>query len=258
PRRAFVASDARRRGHLCTVGNPHGIHLKIGESCSDKRSHFCFPGQYCEQESTLCYNYYRSYMASMGRYPQPDRIGLQGGPNRYPYADGNTLANVDPDGLIAWGVILAAADLGWQLYQHDGNLRCVDWAGVGLSMVGGGLLNALGKGAFRFKTVGSHTWDATRSWMNRRGIQMPRPGEQRHHWLFERNQGIGKNVPDVMKNQPFNTNPISAGFNNWLARHPELAWLGGPSWAPELLLGGMVTVGSATTSGAQDECSCRR
>ncbi|MBC5768452.1 virulence-associated E family protein, partial [Ramlibacter albus] len=40
PRRAFVASDARRRGHLCTVGNPHGIHLKIGESCSDKRSHF--------------------------------------------------------------------------------------------------------------------------------------------------------------------------------------------------------------------------
>ncbi|WP_222622599.1 hypothetical protein, partial [Ramlibacter albus] len=41
PRRAFVASDARRRGHLCTVGNPHGIHLKIGESCSDKRSHFC-------------------------------------------------------------------------------------------------------------------------------------------------------------------------------------------------------------------------
>jgi hypothetical protein len=41
PRRAFVASDARRRGQLCTVCNPPGIHLRIGESCSDKRSHFC-------------------------------------------------------------------------------------------------------------------------------------------------------------------------------------------------------------------------
>lgn len=82
-------------------------------------------------------------------------------------------------------------------------------------MVGGGLLNALGKGAFRFKTAGSHTWNATRSWMNRRGIQMTRPGQQRHHWLFERNKGIGRYVPDAIKNQPWNTNPISSGFNNW-------------------------------------------
>ena len=24
------------------LGNPLGVHLKLGESCSDKRSHFCF------------------------------------------------------------------------------------------------------------------------------------------------------------------------------------------------------------------------
>ncbi len=36
----FVASADRRRGQLCTVGNPHGIHLKVGECCSDKRGHF--------------------------------------------------------------------------------------------------------------------------------------------------------------------------------------------------------------------------
>ena len=39
-RRAFVASDVRRRGQLCTAANPPGIHLRIGQGCSDKRSHF--------------------------------------------------------------------------------------------------------------------------------------------------------------------------------------------------------------------------
>ncbi|MFC4158952.1 hypothetical protein [Chitinimonas lacunae] len=45
-------------------------------------------------------------------------------------------------------------------------------------------------------------------------------GVQRHHWLFERNQGIGKRVPDVVKNQPWNINPIRSDFNNWLGRKP--------------------------------------
>ena len=88
--------------------------------------------------------------------------------------------------------------------------------------------------------------------MNRRNIQPPSAGQQRHHWLFERNQGIGKNVPDAVKNQPYNTNPISAEFNNWLSRRPELAWLGGPSWAGEMAVGGTLTTGGG------DDCTCQR
>ena len=36
----FVASADRRRGQLCIVCNLPAVHLKIVESCSNKRSHF--------------------------------------------------------------------------------------------------------------------------------------------------------------------------------------------------------------------------
>ena len=88
-----------------------------------------------------------------------------------------------------------------------------NFADVGLSMLGGGLLNGLAKGAFKFKTVGSHTWSATRKWMTKNNIMVNKPNIQRHHWLFEQNQGIGKYVPDFIKNQPWNINPISTSFN---------------------------------------------
>jgi RHS repeat-associated protein len=46
-----------------------------------------YPGQYFDQESNLHYNYHRSYSAAVGRYTQSDPIGLDGGWNRFGYAD---------------------------------------------------------------------------------------------------------------------------------------------------------------------------
>jgi len=47
----------------------------------------------------LNYNYHRNYDPHLGRYVQPDPIGLDGGLNPYVYANGNPLRYVDPLGL---------------------------------------------------------------------------------------------------------------------------------------------------------------
>jgi len=60
-----------------------------------------YPGQYFDDESNLNYNYFRSYSPGTGRYSQPDPIGLDGGWNRYLYAEANPLKFVDPTGKNA-------------------------------------------------------------------------------------------------------------------------------------------------------------
>lgn len=62
-----------------------------------------YPGQYSDAESGLFYNYFRSYDARVGRYSQPDPIGLQGGWSRFGYVDANPLRFIDPFGLDRWG-----------------------------------------------------------------------------------------------------------------------------------------------------------
>ena len=213
---------------------------------------FRYTGREKDTDSLYFYRA-RYYSTAQKRFLSTDPVDALGSVSPYAYVEGDPLNAVDPSGEIAWGLVFAGADLAWQLYENGGNWKCVNWAEVGLNMLGGGILNAAMKGAFRFKTVGSHTWGATRSWMNRRGIQMIQPGQQRHHWLFERNQGIGQYIPDAIKNQPWNTNPISAEFNNWLGRHPSLAWMGAPSWAGEVAAG----AGMAGAGGSGD-CECNK
>jgi RHS repeat-associated protein len=62
-----------------------------------------YPGQYFDQESNLHYNYHRSYSATTGRYTQSDPIGLDGGLNRFNYAESNPLSFTDSEGLISLG-----------------------------------------------------------------------------------------------------------------------------------------------------------
>ncbi|WP_185738431.1 RHS repeat-associated core domain-containing protein [Variovorax beijingensis] len=65
---------------------------------SEVKFNLRYPGQYADEESGLFYNYFRSYDSRTGRYSQPDPIGLDGGWNRYGYANTNPLRYVDPDG----------------------------------------------------------------------------------------------------------------------------------------------------------------
>jgi RHS repeat-associated protein len=58
-----------------------------------------FAGQYYDAETGLHYNYFRYYDPMQGRYISSDPIGLWGGLNRFGYAKGNPLYNVDYYGL---------------------------------------------------------------------------------------------------------------------------------------------------------------
>lgn len=58
-----------------------------------------FPGQWFDGETGLFHNGFRDYSAKLGRYVQPDPIGLAGGMNSYAYVGSNPLNGVDPLGL---------------------------------------------------------------------------------------------------------------------------------------------------------------
>ncbi len=58
-----------------------------------------FVGQVEDTETGFYYNYHRYYNPKIGRYTQPDPIGLAGGINPYVYADNNPIMKVDPSGL---------------------------------------------------------------------------------------------------------------------------------------------------------------
>jgi RHS repeat-associated protein len=58
-----------------------------------------FPGQYYDEITKQHYNLNRYYNPEIGRYMEPDPIGLEGGLNPYAYAGSNPVNNVDPSGL---------------------------------------------------------------------------------------------------------------------------------------------------------------
>lgn len=58
-----------------------------------------FPGQYYDAENGLHSNRYRVYDPYVGRYMQPDPIGLSGGKNAYNYVNANPINGIDPMGL---------------------------------------------------------------------------------------------------------------------------------------------------------------
>jgi RHS repeat-associated protein len=86
-----------------------------------------FPGQYCDDESQLCYNGWRSYRPSDGRYTQADRIGLGGGWNRFVYVGSRPLSAIDPRGL---DLVLVTGGV------RDGSLNLAGHTAIGVTGAG--------------------------------------------------------------------------------------------------------------------------
>ena len=82
---------------LDLYGKP--LFISGGES-EDEKCPFRFPGQYEDEETGLYYNRFRYYDPQVGQYLQQDPIGLAGGnPTLYGYVF-DSLAEVDPFGLL--------------------------------------------------------------------------------------------------------------------------------------------------------------
>jgi len=80
-----------------------------------------FPGQYWDSETGLSQNWFRDYAASLGRYTEPDPVGLFAQHGLYPYAASSPIHITDPRGLQAASassgeqtvfLCCAAADIG--------------------------------------------------------------------------------------------------------------------------------------------------
>jgi RHS repeat-associated protein len=85
------------------VYRPFGeVHSITGSATLNLR----FPGQYFLIESGLAYNWHRHYDATLGRYTQPDPLGLVDGPSLYTYAKSAPTQNIDPGGRAAAAVVV--------------------------------------------------------------------------------------------------------------------------------------------------------
>jgi RHS repeat-associated protein len=85
-----------------------GVHsLPVSTVANNLR----FPGQYSDSESGLHQNWSRDYHNGVGRYSEPDSIGLAGGPNPYAYVSGNPVRSVDPYGLYQCTYAIATHEM---------------------------------------------------------------------------------------------------------------------------------------------------
>lgn len=233
-RRAFTATASPAYDY-----DPYGRLISPDAPITD----YAYAGLMIDPDSGLYLSSTRAYDPIAGRWLSRDMIGEEADQslNLYAYVDGDPMSKIDPEGGfgIAGAALGAAVDLGFQLYMNNGNLQCVSWTGVGVSAImgafGGGILNK----AFVLKS-GSHTWGATQRWLGKHVWDL-KPGQEVHHWLIERNSVIGKKIPDYIKNQPWNLNPMkSKAFHQRL--HQEMGPVmrtirGAPPWAQGTMIG---------------------
>ncbi|MCS4298242.1 MULTISPECIES: RHS repeat-associated core domain-containing protein [Acinetobacter] len=214
-------------------------------------------GQYYDSEVGTFYNYFRDYNPATGRYVQSDPLGLFDGPNTYAYAYSNPVSYNDPTGqfvpILAGVAIGAGTDLGIQLVLNGGNFQCVSWAQVGVS----GALGAIGggwwSGSFKHAKSSASWFKLSTKWKNvspraRKAQDTPK-GYELHHWLIERNSWVGKKVPDVIKNHPWNLKAVERsvhqrihGNSKRLSQYDPIRqwWYATPTWAK----GAEISIGS--------------
>ncbi|MFI4954842.1 MAG: RHS repeat-associated core domain-containing protein, partial [Gammaproteobacteria bacterium] len=85
-----------------------------------------FPGQYYDVQSGLYYNHNRYYNPELGRYMEPDPLGMKPGLNPYAYAGNDPVNKTDPTGLDSVGQNIDAGAM--RAAANGNNLGVAAWA----------------------------------------------------------------------------------------------------------------------------------
>ena len=213
------------------------------------------------------YNYFRDYDPGIGRYVQSDPIALGAGLNTFSYALSGPLKWTDDYGLDVGPPGTAESFVpiwgsGREAANDFENGRFV-WGTVNallavsdIALIGTGI-KAVCKGAWK---GGSHAWRTTKEWYAKTR-DLP-PNTPVHHWAIEQNSWIGKKVPESIKNQPWNLNPmpgqafhISVHGKGKNAFGPfDRWWHGTPAWAK--LMEADLIGKTMNASGQGNTCDC--
>ncbi|WP_305663983.1 hypothetical protein [Phenylobacterium sp.] len=90
------------------------------------------------------------------------------------------------------------------------------------------------------KRAAPYGWDGNvRKWMGKKRYLAPY--QHGHHWALSRNEGIGRYVPDAIKNQPWNIKPMPSPKVHGRIHGPyagkkqfnpvQRYWYGTPAWS---------------------------
>ena len=125
-----------------------------------------FPGQYYDTENKLFYNLNRYYNPELGRYMEPDPIGLEGGLNVYNYVAGNPVDNVDPSGLCLGPLVIGCYELAVAVTPTIGRFVYLNAPRIGafiegLSPAAAGSVSVAGAASAISKVEGRATSEAT-------------------------------------------------------------------------------------------------
>jgi RHS repeat-associated protein len=206
-----------------------------------------------ENDSTgLMYYRARYYNPACARFISEDPIGWASGQtNNYAYVGGDPVSMTDPEGEfgVAGAVIGGGIDLAIQLAINGGNISCVNWGDVGMSMVIGALTGGLANGNFAWK-AGSNTWGATRQWLGKHVWDLNK-GQNVHHGIIPQGSWAGKNFPNIV-NQPWNLTPMpSRAWHEALHKMDPISRtvLGAPGYAQGIGMGLGVAAGGGSGGG---------
>ncbi|ENW94926.1 RHS repeat domain-containing protein [Acinetobacter sp. NIPH 298] len=130
----YIVADAQNTPRRLIDSSTHQVAwawdstaFGLGDPVGTVTFNLRFPGQYYDQGTGQFYNHNRYYNPELGRYMEPDPIGLEGGLNPYAYAGSNPVMNVDPSGLCMFDLLCSGS---WNMPTQNYDLQNQNWYAI--------------------------------------------------------------------------------------------------------------------------------